>query len=80
MFADETNLFHTHSNIKKLFSTMNEELASIDQWFTSNKLSLNAKKKKYSCFRKLSKKDDTPLMLMIMLSRGKNLLNFSEYY
>ena len=44
MFADDTNLFYTHSNIQKLFSTMNEELASINQWFTSNKLSLNAKK------------------------------------
>ena len=29
MFADDTNLFYTHSNIQKLFSTMNEELASI---------------------------------------------------
>ena len=27
---------------------MNEELASINQWFTSSKLSLNAKKTKYS--------------------------------
>ena len=42
---------------------MNEELASINQWFASNKLSLNAKKTKYSCFHKLSKKDDIPLML-----------------
>ena len=63
MFADATNLFYTHSNIQKLFSTMNEELASINQWFTSNKLSLNAKKTKYSCFHKPSKKDDIPLML-----------------
>ena len=45
MFADDTNLFYTHSNIKKLFSTMNEELARINQWLTSNKLSLNAKKR-----------------------------------
>ena len=30
MFADDTNLFYTHSNIQKLFSTMNEELASIN--------------------------------------------------
>ena len=44
MFADDINLFYGHSNIQKLFSTMNEELASINQWFTSNKLSLNAKK------------------------------------
>ena len=63
MFADDTNLFHTHSNIPKSFSTMNEELASINQWFTSNKLSLNAKKTKYSFFDKPSKKDDIPLTL-----------------
>ena len=42
IFADDTNLFYTHSNIQKLFSIMNEELASINQLFTSNKLSLNA--------------------------------------
>ena len=38
IFADGTNLFCAHSNIQKLFSIMNEELASINQWFTSNKL------------------------------------------
>ena len=42
---------------------MNEELVSINQWFTSNKLSLNANKTKYSFFHKPSKKDDIPLML-----------------
>ena len=42
---------------------MNDELASINQWFTSNKLSLNANKTKYSFFHKLSKKDVIPLML-----------------
>ena len=45
MFADDTNLFYTHSNIQKLFSTMNEELASINQRVTSNRLFLNSKKK-----------------------------------
>ena len=44
MFADDTNLFYTHSNIQKLFPSMNEELASINQWFTSNMLSLNLKR------------------------------------
>ena len=42
---------------------MTEELASINQWFNSNKLSLNAKKTKYSRFHKPSKNDDMPLML-----------------
>ena len=63
MFPDDTNLFYTHSNIQKLFLTINEELASINQWFTSSKLSFNAKKTKYSCFHKPSKKDDILLML-----------------
>ena len=56
MFADDTNLVYTRSNIQKLFSTMNEELSSINQWFTSNKLSLNANKTKYFFFHKPSKK------------------------
>ena len=42
---------------------MNEELASINQWFASNKLSLNAKKTKDVFFHKPSKKDDIPFML-----------------
>ena len=63
MFSDDTNFLYTHSNIQKLFSTMNEELASINQWLTSNKLSLNAKKTKSSCFHEPSKANDIPLML-----------------
>ena len=50
VFADDTNLFYTHSNIQKLFSTVNEEVASINQWFTSNKLSVKAKKKNFFLF------------------------------
>ena len=42
---------------------MNEELATINQLFISNKLSLNANKTKYFFFHKPSKKDDIPLML-----------------
>ena len=62
IFADDTNLFYTHSNIQKLLSTMDEERASINQWFRSNKLSSNAKKTKIFLFHKPSKRDDIPLM------------------
>ena len=41
---------------------MNEEIASIKQWFTSKKLSLN-EKTKYSFFNQPSKKGNIPLML-----------------
>ena len=46
MFADETNLFFTHKDIRYLFEIVNQELENITQRFISNKLSLNIKKKK----------------------------------
>ena len=45
-FADNTNLFHEHENITNLFATVNEELTNINNWFMSNKLSLNVAKTK----------------------------------
>ena len=63
MFADDTNLFFNHKNIKHLFTIVNNELVNIKDWFTANKLSLNLEKTKYSFFHKPSKKDDIPLRL-----------------
>ena len=44
MFADDANLFFEHKDISFLFSIVNRELQNIDEWFISNKLSLNVKK------------------------------------
>ena len=44
MFADGTNLFYTPKDINTLFLKVNNELHKINQWFISNKLSLNIKK------------------------------------
>ena len=63
MFADDTNLFLTHKDISYLFETANLQLERINQWFISNKLSLNVSKTKYSFFHKPSKRDDIPLLL-----------------
>ena len=49
IFADDTNFSYTDSNIQKLFSKVNEELASTNKWFFSKNLSLNANKTKH-CF------------------------------
>ena len=59
MFADDTNLFYSHYDIKTLFNTVNEELKKLVIWFTSNKLSLNIKKTKYTFFHKNSVKEHT---------------------
>ena len=54
MFADDTNLFSSHKNIKTLFQIVNSELKLVSEWFLANKLSLNAKKTKYVLFHKVS--------------------------
>ena len=52
MFADNTNFFYSHHQIKTFFETVNCELKNISQWFRANKLSLNIKKTKYTLFFK----------------------------
>ena len=61
MFADDTNFFYSHKNIKGLFYTVNSELEKISQWFKANKLSINIKKTKFTLFHKNSSKDDIPV-------------------
>ena len=63
MFADDTNLFFSHSDINLLFEKMNKELTNVSNWFNANKLSLNVKKTKFSFFHKSLKKDNIPLRL-----------------
>ena len=33
MFADDTNLFCSHENIKTLFQVVNSELKLVTEWF-----------------------------------------------
>ena len=67
MFADDTNLFFEQTNLKILFSVVNEELNKVYEWFNTNKLSLNGDKAKYSLFHKTSKTGDLPLLLPKLL-------------
>ena len=57
MFADDTNLFISDSNIGNFFQTMNEELRKVANWFKGNKLSLNISKTKYSLFHSTKKEN-----------------------
>ena len=64
MFADDTNLFFEHTDLRILFSIVNEELNNSYEWFNANRPSLNADKTKHSLFHKPSKADDLPLLLL----------------
>ena len=51
MFVDDTNLFYSNKDINIPFVKVNDELQKINEWFISNKLSLNVKKKQILVFR-----------------------------
>ena len=48
-FADDTTLCTSHSNLDELYANANEQTNDVYQWFCSNRLSLNAKKKQVHC-------------------------------
>ena len=47
LFADDTSLFHAHTDFDTLIEEINEELQQKQNWFHTNKLSLNIKKIKF---------------------------------
>ena len=63
MFADDTNLFISSSNIENLFETMNEELRKVETYFKANKFSLKISKTKCSLFQSIRKTKDIPSIL-----------------
>ena len=71
MFADDTNLFYEHKDLKTLFSLVNQEQQKINEWFEANKLSLNVGKTKYSFFQEPSRKDDLSLLLPTLLIKSR---------
>ena len=73
LFADDTNLFYSHSDIKYLFNIVNQELKLISKWFKENKLSLNFSKTKYTLFCKANKTDNIPLKLPFLNINNVNI-------
>ena len=69
MFADDTNVFSSHSNIKDLFN-VNLELNGIAVWFKDKKLSLNEGKTKCKFFHKFRQKNNIPLKLPMLAING----------
>ena len=69
MFADDTNVFSSHSNIKDLFN-VNLELNEIAVWFKDKKLSLNEGKTKCKFFHKFRQKNNIPLKLPMLAING----------
>ena len=52
LFADDSNLFFSHSDPLTLLSIVNNELKNVHDWIRANKLSLNIEKTNYMLFSK----------------------------
>ena len=66
MFADDTNLFASHSNLNELLIIVNQEIEKISIWLKINKFSLNYEKTHYNIFRNRQKK--IPLGVKIQIN------------
>ena len=55
LFADDTTIFMSASNILTLNNIMNSELDKVADWCNANFLSLNVKKQFIWCFTALEK-------------------------
>ena len=61
LFADDTNLFTTGTDLDVMQNTLNDELNEVSTWFKVNKLPLNVKKTHYMIYtwKKMCKKSIT---------------------
>jgi retron-type reverse transcriptase len=51
MYADETTVYNSGANLDNIFQKMNNDLEILEQWFISNKLSLNINKTFLYCIQ-----------------------------
>ena len=56
LFADDTNIFFSHSNLESLSLIVNSELNRLTDWFRANKLSVNIKLSNFMIFRPRQKR------------------------
>ena len=65
LFADDTNVFYSDTNVKSLNQVLNNELIKVTEWLQANKLTLNIKKTQVILFKAKNKKIKEPLILRI---------------
>ena len=65
LFADDTNIFYSHSCLKTLNKILQTEVDKIAEWLNTNKLSINTSKTKFILFRSSKKKQKHVVTLTI---------------
>ena len=76
LFADDTFLSLTGTDLKTLQKKVNMELKKVSVWFSNNKLTLNVSKSKFMIIKRSIKKTDRKLVLKF---NGKKIEQCSSY-
>ena len=64
LFADNTSIFYSNSNLNCLESVLNDELQNIDVWLKCSKLSVGLKKTNYVIFKPRENKSNPSISLL----------------
>ena len=65
LFADDTNIVLSHTNLNELIDTLNAELRKVSSWFKCNKLSLNISKTNFMHYQTTRTNIDLPCNIII---------------
>ena len=65
LFADDTNIFFSHSNLEYLSLTVNTELNNLTDWFRAIKLSVNIEKSNFMIFRPRQKRQTLDIRICL---------------
>ena len=79
LFADDTSLFHAHTDFDALIKEINEELKKVTTWFHTNKLSLNIKKSNFIMFLPKGKKYNTYNVKININGNEIKQVNFTKF-
>ena len=63
LFADDTNIFCSGNNLKKLSELISQELNKLRDWFSVNKLSLNVSKTNFMVFSNTRKVENVEITI-----------------
>ena len=66
LFADDTTIYMSSTNIVQLYESINRDLDSLSEWFRANRLSLNISKTHYILFGQNPVKIPKTLSIKIM--------------
>ena len=79
LFADDTTIYYSHSNLNTLYTNLNKDLQILNDWFKTNKLSLNVSKTQYMIFNKKKQRAQDAELNIIIGQENVNQVKYTKF-